>query len=313
MTPRHCVALLAALCATAAAAADKSSGTLAAAKAAAREAATACDHKTTADGLRHHIALTAAGVPTDEASGCLLRKLSTSKGGTAAAWGAAAAAVPDRRELLAHAEAMLGGKACQPFPPSWDVLGPMPIGKNEVDGDPLAAHGGAWAHWMRHHNVSAATVRSELAPGGLVGWRAVKPAPDGALGVGWGELPWGALVQALGQRAVLEVQAWAMGPLLVARAGWYTLDVRGVHKALLFSAARPSAPPTPVAADLYGGGAHGGGGFGVWLEAGVHVLALRCRMVVQKQMFVRLAPAQAAWSVGPPPQACDGRRRPNAP
>ena len=40
----------------------------------------------------------------------------------------------------------------------------------------------------------------------------------------------------------------------------------------------------------------------------VHVLALRCRMVVQKQMFVRLAPAQAAWSVGPPPQACDGRR-----
>ena len=133
-----------------------------------------------------------------------MRKLSTSKGGTAAAWGAAAAAVPDRRELLAHAEAMLGGKACQPFPPSWDVLGPMPIGKNEVDGDPLAAHGGAWAHWMRHHNVSAATVRSELAPGGLVGWRAVKPAPDGALGVGWGELPWGALVQALGQRAVLE-------------------------------------------------------------------------------------------------------------
>ena len=92
------------------AAADKP--TLAAAKAAAHETATACEHRT-ADGLRHHIALTAAGVPVEEASGCLLRKLSTSKGGvgSAAAWGLASAAAPGRPELLAHARAQLGGKA----------------------------------------------------------------------------------------------------------------------------------------------------------------------------------------------------------
>ena len=48
------------------AAADKP--TLAAAKAAAHESATACEHRT-ADGLRHHIALTAAAVPVEEASG----------------------------------------------------------------------------------------------------------------------------------------------------------------------------------------------------------------------------------------------------
>ena len=48
------------------AAADKP--TLAAAKVAAHESATACEHRT-ADGLRHHIALTAAGVPVEEASG----------------------------------------------------------------------------------------------------------------------------------------------------------------------------------------------------------------------------------------------------
>ena len=95
------------------AAADKP--TLAAAKAAAHETATACEHRT-ADGLRHHIALTAAGVPVEEASGCLLRKLSTSKGGggSAAAWGLASAAAPGRPELLAHARAQLGGKARQP-------------------------------------------------------------------------------------------------------------------------------------------------------------------------------------------------------
>lgn len=146
-----------------------------------------------------------------------------------------------------------------------------------MDGDPLAARGGAFAHWLAHHNVSALTVRSELVPGGLVGWKPIKPAADGGLNVGWPELPWGALVQALGQRAVLEVQAWALGALFVADTGWYTLDVRGTHKALLYNAARPRAPPRHVAADLYGGGSYGGGGFGVHLEAGVHVLALRGR------------------------------------
>ena len=40
-----------------------------------------------------------------------------------------------------------------------------------MDGDPLAARGGAFAHWLAHHNVSAPTVRSELVPGGLVGWK----------------------------------------------------------------------------------------------------------------------------------------------
>ena len=284
------------------AAADKP--TLAAAKAAAHETATACEHRT-ADGLRHHIALTAAGVPVEDASACLLRKLSTSKGGSAAAWGLASAAAPDRPELLAHARAQLGGKACQPFPPSWDLLGPLPIGKNEVDGDPLAARGGAFAHWLAHHNVSALTVRSEIVPGGLVGWTPLKPAADGGLNVGWPELPWGALVQALGQRAVLEVQAWAIGALLVVESGWYTLDVRGCHKALPYDAARPRAPARLVAADLYGGGSYGGGGFGVYLEAGVHVLALRLRMVVQKRLSVRLAPATAPWSIGPPPQVPD--------
>ena len=148
-------------------------------------------------------------------------------------------------------------------------------------------------------------MRSELVPGGLVGWNPLKPAADGSLNVGWPELPWGALVQALGQRAVLEVQAWALGALFVADTGWYTLDVRGTHKALLYNAARPRAPPRLVAADLYGGGSYGGGGFGVHLEAGVHVLALRLRMVVQKRISVRLAPAAAPWSIGPPPQVPD--------
>ena len=66
-----------------------------------------------------------------------------------------------------------------------------------MDGDPLSARGGAFAHWLAHHNVSAPTVRSELVPGGLVGWKGLRPAADGGFHVGWPELPWGALVQAL--------------------------------------------------------------------------------------------------------------------
>ena len=91
------------------------------------------------------------------------------------------------------------------------MLGPLPIGKNEVDGDPLAAHGGALAHWLLSHNASSSRrsslVASELVPKGLVGWKREKTAPDGRLAVGRTmQSAWSALVQSLGQRAVLEFQ-----------------------------------------------------------------------------------------------------------
>ena len=46
-------------------------------------------------------------------------------------------------------------------------------------------------------------------------------------------------MQGLGQRAVLEVQAWAVGALAVAADGDFVLDCRGVGRALLYAAPDP--------------------------------------------------------------------------
>ena len=140
----------------------------------------ACEYRSAhgGDGVGLHVALTASG-EVDQARSCLLHRLSKARGGSAAAWHLAATADDD---LAAHARALLSGKPCQASPSTWDVLGPLPIGKNEVDGDPLAAHGGALAHWLRTHtqrrlSASDSAVASELVPGGRVWWQTTKPQP----------------------------------------------------------------------------------------------------------------------------------------
>ena len=86
---------------------------------------------------------------------------------------------------------------------------------------------------------------SELVPGGGVGWRTVKvdPAHQGAVRISFPEVNWQGLMQAMSQRAVLEVQAWAIGSLAVAVDGHYRLDCKGVHKVHLVSVAHVSRPP----------------------------------------------------------------------
>ena len=261
------------------------------------------EHRASADPLRVAVALDAHG-NAHHSKASVLRDAAAGRGG-AKLYAHAAALFPDdiAPALLEHAKALLKGKACTPSPSSWDVLGPFPIGKNEVDGDPVAAtaEGGAFAHWLAHHSSSDGWVPSELVAGGRVRWTPQKPAQNNVLALDWPKVPWSNLVQSLNQRAVLEVQAWAVGALVVAETGAYLLDCRSVHKALLYSAADPTAPPKVVAGDVYGGrAAHGMArpGFAVHLDAGVHFLALRVRTVVQRQVQCRLSAATEALSVG---------------
>ena len=261
------------------------------------------EHRASADPLRVAVALDAHG-NAHHSKASVLRDAAAGRGG-AKLYAHAAALFPDdiAPALLEHAKALLKGKACTPSPSSWDVLGPFPIGKNEADGDPVAAtaEGGAFAHWLAHHSSSDGWVPSELVAGGRVRWTPQKPAQNNVLALDWPKVPWSNLVQSLNQRAVLEVQAWVVGALVVAETGAYLLDCRSVHKALLYSAADPTAPPKVVAGDVYGGrAAHGMArpGFAVHLDAGVHFLALRVRTVVQRQVQCRLSAATEALSVG---------------
>lgn len=176
-----------------------------------RDSPAACPH-TAADGdaLRVAMALRADG-SLEESHACLLHHLSKS---SAASWSAAAAFFDDTH-ISEHARELLGGKPCTPSPASWDVIGPLPIGKNEIDADPLAAtaEGSAFAHWMRYHKPRGdgdGWVASELVDGGRVRWERRRAQQGGVLALEWESLPWGGLVQSLGGRAVLEMQAWGI-------------------------------------------------------------------------------------------------------
>ena len=91
------------------------------------------------------------------------------------------------------------------------------------------AEGGAFAHWLAHHSSSDGWVPSELVAGGRVRWTPQKPAQNNVLALDWPKVPWSNLVQSLNQRAVLEVQAWAVGALVV----WAAEGGSGVAQASL--------------------------------------------------------------------------------
>ena len=267
------------------------------------------DAKRSNDAVRSFLALSALGA-SEQARSCLLLHLKKPKQ-TPAAWALAATVFSSQPAFLEHAKSLLKSKPNQQRPISFDMLGPLPIGKSEADGDPVAALGGAWSHWLQEHNTTRARiVASELVPGGHVGWQSLRAAPDGTLPVAWQEMQsvWGGLVQALGQRAVLEVQAWVMFSLAVVETGHYQLHCRGVHKIMLHDASQPHALPLLVNGDIYSAGHAGGGGFGIGqLYPGAYVVSMRVRAVVQAQPSCTLTPVQqrAAWSAASPQQVPD--------
>lgn len=105
--------------------------------------------------LRSSVALQFAGA-REQAVSCLLSRLAGRS--ELLLWARAAALLPEEPAIAAHATALFGTKPCTASPASWDVLGPLPIGKNEVDGDPLEDMGGAFAYWLAGHNASASGV-----------------------------------------------------------------------------------------------------------------------------------------------------------
>ena len=103
---------------------------------------------------------------------------------------------------------------------SWDYLGPFPVGKSELDGDPAA---GAAAS-----GPDGRAYDSELVPGGLVRWARL-PAEGKDVSVAHGGVDWNGLVAALGGTEVLEHQGWAVGNVSVGRGGRYSVRCSGLH------------------------------------------------------------------------------------
>lgn len=139
-----------------------------------------------------------------------------------------------------------------------DYLGPFPVGRTELDGDPCEAAGGI----VRLHNerrAKALSMRippSELAPGGAVSWSTLRADSSGGVRVAPADIDWNALVQQLGDMAVLEHQGWAVLGLSASRSARALLRCTGVTAAFLHVAgsANVSTALTQFSGDIYGAG-----------------------------------------------------------
>jgi hypothetical protein len=122
---------------------------------------------------------------------------------------------------------------------SWELLGPFPVSKLEVDGDPTfdgftMTESASRSNFDPIHailamNSSSSKYSSELVAGSVVKWTAVKGKGDNSqvdvrFNVNWQELG-----QGLSDTAVFEFQGWARTTSYAHANGQYLIQCVGVH------------------------------------------------------------------------------------
>jgi len=140
----------------------------------------------------------------------------------------------------------------------WDALGPFPIGKTEIDADPIAACCGGIESLPRAD--PSAEFFSELGEHGLVRWTRVQSQRGGMAQVHFPHVNWNQLLQWMDNQMVLETQTHLVGDLKVTEEGMYLVHARSVHSYVLdgrlyhgdiYSTADPSDPSSGVSTPLY--------------------------------------------------------------
>ena len=151
-----------------------------------------------------------------------------------------------------------GGPKIPPplYPVYWEVLGPIPAGKLEVDGDPsfdshLRAHSSRLLRYATNSSGSGGMpskqggfepilhllilpteikVYSELVNSGYISWKRVAAKePGGAVDVRFPEVNWNELTQGTANTAVSEFQGWARATTYAYQDGVFGLHCQGVH------------------------------------------------------------------------------------
>jgi hypothetical protein len=132
------------------------------------------------------------------------------------------------RMLALVAMVVRGTRAQATAPTSYEYVGPFAMAKTELDGDPLAAHGGPDEVFARHEAGEKQRFLSELATGGYVGWTTLRAARGSGATRIEPKVNWNQLVSGLAGRGVLEFQGWAFGRVTVQEPGRYLASCRGV-------------------------------------------------------------------------------------
>eukprot|EP01051_Picozoa_sp_SAG22_P012723 SAG22_NODE_1349_length_4655_cov_6.900132_7_plen_240_part_00 len=125
----------------------------------------------------------------------------------------------------------------------WDVLGPFPIGKTEVDADPVAAMGGL-------ANIARGSKRvrmlSEIAPGGYATWTKVR-SQNGNVQVQYPGVNWNQLLQWMDNMMLLETQGYFVGDLSIPAGAGGTYQIHADRCAEQATSSPPLAPHSPSA------------------------------------------------------------------
>lgn len=120
---------------------------------------------------------------------------------------------------------------------TWEVMGPINVGKLEVDADPTFMNPGLTkkppldpcVHILRI--PFNASISSDLVEGGRVKWKEYAISTDNSNQEVETKfsVPWNELVQGLGNMAAYEFQGWARAVTYIKTAGSYVVTCRGSH------------------------------------------------------------------------------------
>lgn len=122
----------------------------------------------------------------------------------------------------------MAAKAAEPIRfKHWHYLGTFPVGKNELDGDPLSDFGGIvklFRKYRRDKKQKLKHIVSELVSGGSISWAKLPiEGKRGDVFVRPRDVDFSQLVQGLQSIEVQEVQGWAVAEFNVKRAGQYSI------------------------------------------------------------------------------------------
>ena len=185
-----------------------------------------------------------------------------------------------------------------PFIKEWHFIGPFVIGKMELDGDPLEAYAGI-RNISKYRYQKAASLYSELVPGGEIKWMVIKQTTAQSLVQVKPTVNWNDLVSSLGSLGISEWQGWVVGELAINDKDQNVMvQCLGVHTLYI--------DDVPVTGDVYHREKYW---YGVKLDQGLHTVYIRLRTKVVANFKCSFKIANPDFEVLPPhflPDLMDG-------
>lgn len=135
-----------------------------------------------------------------------------------------------REFLLTDGKSFMTSKVENNYFSDWEFLGPLPVGKLEVDGDPTFDSFPENLDIAEYVLTSSQNIYSELVKDASVSWQTIATNRIGQkMDITFNQQPWSELVQGTSNLAVYEFQGWARQTIYIDESGLYNVHCKGVH------------------------------------------------------------------------------------